>query len=82
MLVSADGQPLLSDFGISRLMVETKSFTTTADLKGSFRWMAVELFGLSSLESDDLQSAAPQTSTYETDVWALGMTIYVRLILN
>lgn len=40
------------------------------DFRGSLRWMAIEL-----VESDHRR-------TFETDVWAFGMTVYVSSSLK
>ena len=64
------GEPLICDFGISRILSHSLSNggTSSANLKGSARWMAPELFNL---EIDTHH-------TKETDMWAFGMTVYVR----
>ena len=72
-MVSPDEMPLIMDFGISHLLANTSTFesATKAD-KGSFRWMAIELFlgnGEDSSEED--------AHTMESDVWAFGMTTLV-----
>lgn len=65
ILISEDDGPraLLSDFGISLALFQT---TTTAS-SGTVRWMAKEL-----LDRD------VQDPDKESDIWALGMVIYVR----
>ena len=71
VLVSPDGKPMLSDFGVSRLIVESVTVAGTTSLKGNTRWMAVELIDT----RDPLQNH--QFHTKETDVWAFGMVVYV-----
>ena len=53
------------DFGISRFIATSGIISTTQELKGTFNWMAKEL-----LEDN------PKHTT-QSDIWALGMTIYV-----
>ena len=46
----------------------------TSNLKGSIRWLAIELI-------DQHEPEESQTQTFHTkqsDVWAFGMTVYVR----
>ena len=67
VLVSNEGLPLLSDFGLSRALPGcTTTIPTSTSLKGTLRWLAPELV------SDDVA-----TYTTETDVWAYGMTVLV-----
>ena len=58
------GTPFLSDFGLSRMLLEAGG-TTSSSSAGSSRWMAPELF------------EATQPVTTYSDVWAFGMTIIV-----
>ena len=46
---------------------------TTTDMKGSIRWMAPELL----MYSEEEPVKAP---TKSSDVWAFGMTVYVRAL--
>lgn len=70
VLVSLSGNALVADFGISHALAATTAFaTTTGGVKGTVRWMAIELF-TGSLALSQFSKAA--------DVWAFGMTIYVR----
>ena len=72
ILVSPAGIPLLADFGIAQMLCSSSSVEpTSSELKGSVRWMAIELFNV----NDSEQSIR---HTKETDVWAYGMVIYVR----
>ncbi|KAL5498961.1 hypothetical protein ACEPAH_1479 [Sanghuangporus vaninii] len=68
VLVGHSGEPLICDFGISRILSHSLSNggTSSASLKGSARWMAPELFNI---EID-------AHHTKETDMWAFGMTVY------
>ncbi|KAL5522769.1 hypothetical protein ACEPAG_8787 [Sanghuangporus baumii] len=68
VLVGHSGEPLICDFGISRILSHSLSNggTSSASLKGSARWMAPELFNV---EIDTHH-------TKETDMWAFGMTVY------
>lgn len=74
----ADERPMLTDFGISRILVESKTFTGTDSLKGNVRWMAIELLDWR------LHSSKPehQFHTKATDVWAFGMVLYVSSLLR
>ena len=66
VLVSDDVRALLCDFGLARSEVENTS--TGLQGVGTIRWQSPEL-----LTSD-------RGKTFQSDVWALGMTIYeVRL---
>lgn len=79
MLISATGIPLLADFGISRLMTASITATTsTASVKGSTRWMAVELLKINYEATSLSRNSAEHTK--ETDVWAYGMVIYVGVM--
>lgn len=73
--MSEHGEPLICDFGISRMLDSSQSnFVSTThngQLRGSMRWMAREL-----LRPDGDEE--PKHSK-ETDVWAYGMTLYVSL---
>ncbi|KIJ27044.1 hypothetical protein M422DRAFT_128068, partial [Sphaerobolus stellatus SS14] len=65
ILVSEDGTPCITDFGLSRLLKESElGLTTSSNAAGSLRWMAPEL----------LQGGLTKVSK-ESDVWAFGMTI-------
>ena len=72
MLVSPDGDPLLADFGVSRMLIASGTLDHTTNIRGTARWMAVELL----LPTEEGDALALQTT--RTDVWAFGMTIYVR----
>lgn len=64
--VSATGNPLLSDFGLSK-MVEDMSgapFTQSKGVSESCRWLAPELL-----------MGENATMTTSSDIWSLGMTI-------
>ena len=74
VLISSAGVPRICDFGISRMLASSQIFdvTTSGRLKGTTRWMAKEL-----IEIGD----PPPTHTFQTDVWAFGMTVHVRTAL-
>ncbi|KIJ52444.1 hypothetical protein M422DRAFT_243228 [Sphaerobolus stellatus SS14] len=63
VLISGKGVPCLTDFGLSRLLSETRGLTTTSEAAGSLRWMAPEL-----LKGNNGKV------TKASDVWAFGMT--------
>lgn len=71
----------MADFGISRLLIETRNIESTGQLKGSMRWMAIELFpvlpGMADIGIITLGLAKAKLPTKETDVWAFGMLVYV-----
>ena len=57
---------------MSRMIAASQSLlwqTTAEHIKGTVRWLAVEYLKLGKLQN---------IHTKETDVWAFGMTIYVR----
>ncbi|QRW10305.1 Tyrosine-protein kinase SPK-1 [Ceratobasidium sp. AG-Ba] len=69
VLVSEEGVPLLADFGNAILHQYTLKFTNTSPKSAiSIRWAAPELM-------NDTEG----TYTAEADVYALGMTILVRV---
>ncbi|TDL15451.1 kinase-like protein, partial [Rickenella mellea] len=68
ILISPEGAPLLTDFGISRTLVVTHTFTGLSNLMGSVRWMATELLAVAQTE--------------DTDIWAFGMVVYELLTMN
>ncbi|KIJ27050.1 hypothetical protein M422DRAFT_191484, partial [Sphaerobolus stellatus SS14] len=65
ILVSEDGTPCITDFGLSRLLKES-GLTTSSAVAGSLRWMAPEL-----LQNEKVTNAS--------DIWAFGMMIIVSL---
>ncbi|EJD08224.1 kinase-like protein [Fomitiporia mediterranea MF3/22] len=83
ILISPEGRPLICDFGISRVISLSTSFsgypingqTTTGNVKGSARWMSPEI-----LCSPTDQS--PAKHTIESDIWAFGMVAYELLTLQ
>ena len=76
--MSPDGDPLLADFGVSRMLAATLTLdkSTSSSVKGSSRWMAIELLA-PCIEEPDETDGVPSLQTKESDVWALGMTFYV-----
>ncbi|KAH8114408.1 kinase-like domain-containing protein [Phellopilus nigrolimitatus] len=82
VLVSKSGTPLLADFGVSRIIIESKSIETKSSLKGSVRWMAIEL--LSPDLDYDAKRKTPEhrrVLSEQADVWAFGMTVYEILTM-
>ncbi|CAE6471417.1 unnamed protein product [Rhizoctonia solani] len=65
ILMKQDGTPLIADFGLSRLVMEFSTGLTTSSSRGSYRWMAPELFG--GIDSYVLVLVTPAS-----DVWAFG----------
>lgn len=74
-MVSRTGVPMLADFGISHSLARDSLPSTSFGAKGTVRWMARELF--------DYASGGPSPiCTKKSDIWSLGMTIYVRTTLT
>ncbi|TDL15450.1 kinase-like protein [Rickenella mellea] len=80
VLISNAGVPLVTDFGLARLLVVTHTIRDVKELMRSVRWMAIELVNPKSNSKDD---TSPSTNiveqTRESDVWAFGMVIYELL---
>ena len=74
VLISESGEPLLSDFGISRMLSASQTLhftsTLTGGLRGTIRFTSKEL-----LLATDMD---PEMYTRASDVWAFGMTVLVR----
>lgn len=70
VLISKTGEPRICDFGISRVLVASQTLASSTDgsLRGSVRWMAIELFMI---------NGPPPVHTTYTDIWAFGMTVHV-----
>ena len=66
---------MITDFGISRIVVNSMTIAGPTSVKGNARWMAPELLGICSVESTSVHEA----HTKATDVWAFGMVVYVRI---
>ena len=71
--MSAGGKPKITDFGISRIVVNSVTIASSTAVKGSARWMAPELLRFGSGDS----ASEHQAHTKATDVWAFGMVVYV-----
>ena len=72
--MSESGEPLLADFGISRCMTTTSTANSSTGVKGSARWMAIEL--LTPVADETIEVGR---HTRQSDVWAYGMVVYARL---
>lgn len=73
-MINPYGVAMLCDFGCARTQVATHSIAKPSEaIKGTCNYWAPELLR----RQNDVLSA----HTMETDVWAFGMTIYVRLNL-
>ena len=78
-MVSANGKPLLADFGLSLALNASMTFAAhTSTVKGSARWMSVELLSVRDDEVEDTSNDYG-SPTQESDVWAFGMIIYVSI---
>jgi serine/threonine protein kinase len=64
---------MLSDFGVSRVIMASHVTTDTTSFRGSTRWMAREFFP----DLDGTSFPEPVKANEKTDVWAFGMTVYV-----
>lgn len=64
---------MLTDFEILPILEHAQSSTTTA----SFRWLSPELFA----SNQSIFNLLPFDRIYtrESDIWALGMTVFVRM---
>ena len=63
VLLSASNEPLLMDFGLSHKYLTSN----TSSGNGALRWNAPEII-----------NQTVQYANAKTDIWALGMTIFVR----
>lgn len=79
-MISEDSIPLLSDFGLSRIVGDIVSDypewisadTTTQNRGGATRWLAPELLGL---DDDDEDGDFRPLLTTETNVYSLAMVV-------
>lgn len=74
MLISSAGQPQICSFDASRITSQSEFVHTSPSRQGpqgSLRWMAPDFFQLDN-------NVTVTESSKKTDVWAFGMTIYVR----
>ncbi|KAB5590658.1 Rap guanine nucleotide exchange factor [Ceratobasidium theobromae] len=68
VLVSAGGEALLADFGLSKIVAEEEGAAaapTSLEKAGSSRWMAPELF--------QVDTSTSASVTCSSDVWSFGM---------
>jgi serine/threonine-protein kinase len=68
ILLDADGEPFLSDFGLIKLLDEDDALTHTQQRLGTPAYMAPEQTGL-----------VPGGACPQTDIWALGVMLYEML---
>lgn len=74
MLVSADGVPMLIDFGQARSSYYAQmnlEITSQTRNDSSSRWLAYEIFDFLDNEGAEGQC------TVESDIWSFGMVLYV-----
>ncbi|KAL5526173.1 hypothetical protein ACEPAG_7511 [Sanghuangporus baumii] len=72
VLISESRQPLICDFGISRMINSSQTLLRLSrqdNPKGTICWMAIELLQFT-------EGVPPQPHSKESDVWAYGMTLY------
>ncbi|TDL14288.1 kinase-like protein [Rickenella mellea] len=80
ILVTDAGVPLVTDFGITRLLVVTHTIQDIKELMRRVRWMAIELVKPRSQSTDNTNpSTNVAEQTKESDVWAFGMVVYELL---
>ena len=71
ILISDDRKALISDFGLSRLVEATTSYSiNSSDTCGYARWMSPEQLPHTSAQTIRLDA--------RNDVWSFGMVVYVR----
>ena len=71
--MSDEGQSLICDFGLARIVPGSASLSNTTTVRGSVRWMAPEFFHRDNPVTEHSEA---------TDVWGFGATIYVSFIFN
>ncbi|KAJ7596342.1 kinase-like domain-containing protein [Mycena floridula] len=76
VLITDDGRPVLSDFGLSQILDRSTGFTTFSPWATS-HWLAPEIFV--ALKRDQLLS---ETRSFASDIWALACTAYELLTGN
>jgi Protein kinase domain len=69
ILLDADDEPFLSDFGLIKLLDDQQSLTRTSQLPGTPPYMAPEQTGL-----------VFTPASAQTDVWALGVLLYELVV--
>ncbi|KAJ7585694.1 kinase-like domain-containing protein [Mycena floridula] len=68
ILITDSGTAVVTDFGLSTVLEHSTGYTTTSlALAGAVRWLAPELF------------RGTKSRSFETDIWALGCTVYELL---
>lgn len=76
VLVSSLGNPLICDFGLSRLIAVSQIMggdgvqVQSSTVRGSARWMSPELL---------LPKGDRVIFSEGSDIWAFGMTVYVSI---
>jgi serine/threonine protein kinase len=75
ILVDAEGNCVISDFGISRIhdLEHSRTITGTKELKYSIFYAAIELLRDNEINVHN----GHEFQTKETDIWAFAMVVYV-----
>ncbi|KAF9457872.1 kinase-like domain-containing protein [Collybia nuda] len=78
ILVDDEGHPVLSDFGLSKMIDDIGGPTgnTTTTLAGTVRWQAPELLFDEEEPEDGADPPPPAGPTLASDVWSLACTVY------
>lgn len=74
IVISPDFTPLLTDFGISQLLIANATQDNPTSTPGTVRWMAPELVDAGEVYKN------PE-SKKKVDIWALGMVYLVSRVL-
>jgi serine/threonine protein kinase len=77
-MIGDDHQARLADFGLMTIISDSLSVynTTTAQIRGTIRWMAPELL---SPEDFGFDNCSPSR---QSDVYAFGMVVYEVCVLR
>ena len=80
VVISSTGIPKICDFGCARMIASTRTLAQlTATTRGTIQYFAPELLPVDLQAQGSMDAARAPKQSKKTDVWAFGMTIYVRL---